>query len=208
MSDLRFSSPETALRLHRDVAAGRTRRLARGVYAGDLKTEAATLVRRHWLEVLAHFCPGAVIADRSARSASPDERGALFVVHPRARPLVLPGLTIVPRPGPPAAEGDVALPHGVFLSSRARALLENLAPSRAVKGRQPRTLTRAELHAWVAQLAASEGAEGLNQLRDRARALAPQLGLALRFPELEQLLGAALGTRTVEAAAPAHTLER
>ena len=197
MTELIFSDAGRASSLSRAVRAGRMRRLAHGLYTDDLHTAPAVLVRRHWLEVLAHYCPEAVIADRSARLARPDDEGHLFVVHPRAKPVVLPGLTIIPRAGPARLDDDVPLPQGVFLSSRARALLENLRPSRAVKGRPRRTLTRAELHQWVAQLRRSEGPSGLNRIRDRARALAPRLELEAMFGELDDVLGAALGTRQV-----------
>src|SRR5207237_9102278 len=99
-------------------------RLASGIYTLDLRTAPATLFRQHWLQVLAHYCPGAIIADRSAPLAAPTSEGFLFVIHPRPRPVQLPGLVIVPRPGPGPLEDDVSLPHGLWLSSRARALVE------------------------------------------------------------------------------------
>src|SRR5207245_17478 len=82
-------------------------------------------------------------------------------------------------------------------------LLENLQPSRAVKGRPRRTLTVSELHEWVARLRRTEGEQRLNQIRDRAREIAPELGLGELFPKLDDLIGAALGTRRVETQVPA-----
>src|ERR1043165_2208010 len=136
---LLFADAKRKWLLPREVQAGRVRRLAHGIYSADLRSDPAALFRQHWLQVLAHACPGAIIADRSAQLAAPTKEGFLFVIHPRQRPLVLPGLVIVPRPGHGPLEGDISLPHGLWLSSRERALVENLRPSRAVKGRPPRT---------------------------------------------------------------------
>src|SRR5688572_6177209 len=94
-----YSTAKTALELLRAVRSGRARRIARGLFTSDLKTPMETLLRQHWSELLAHYCPGAVIADRSAAIARPDPGGYLFVVHARPRPIELPGLTIVPRRG-------------------------------------------------------------------------------------------------------------
>lgn len=197
-SPLLFADAKRKWTLPREVQAGRARRIAHGIYSSDLHTPPQVLFRQHWLRVLAHACPGAIIADRSAQLAAPTKEGFLFVIHPRLRPLQLPGLVIVPRPGHGPLEGDVSLPHGLWLSSRERGLVENLRPSRAVKGRPPRTLTRSELHQWIVQLRRTEGPERLNQLRDRAREIAGALELTGAFPQLDEIIGAALGTQEVE----------
>ena len=195
-----FATLKEASSLSRATRAGKLRRLARGLYTDELKADAAELVRARWHEVLAHYFPGAILADRSVPRASPDGAGHLFVVHPRERPMVLPGLTIVPREGAPPFPDDIPLGPRVWLSSVARGLVENLRPSRAVKGRPRRTLTSRELHDWVARLRSTQGADGLNRVRDRARELAEELGLVEQFDSLDELIGAALGTHTVETA--------
>src|SRR5262245_21691875 len=127
-SALVFSTQTLAPKLTRWVQAGRARRLSHGVYTLDLRTDPAALLRRNWLEVVAHYFPGAIICDRSAYSARSDTDGHLFVVHERSRPLGIPGLLIVPRPGAGPLKDDMQLPHGLWLSSRQRALVENLRP--------------------------------------------------------------------------------
>ena len=200
-----YATEKEASALSRAVRAGALRRLARGLYTDELRADAAQLVRSRWNEVLAHYFPGALIADRSVPRAAPDEQGYLFVVHGRARPMALPGLTIVPRKGSAPLPDDIALGPRLWLSSPARALVENLRPSRAVKGRPRRTLTAAELHDWVARLRTSLGAEGLNRLRDRARQVAQELALTDELATLDDLIGAALGTRTVETSSSSLT---
>src|SRR4051794_9721220 len=102
------------------------RRLARGLYTDDLRTDPARLIRLEWVGVVTHFFPGAIIADRSVPRAVPDGEGPLFVVHPRVRPMALPGLIIVPRPGAGPQPDDIALNPKLWLSSPARGLIENL----------------------------------------------------------------------------------
>jgi fido (protein-threonine AMPylation protein) len=199
---LAFSDAASAPKWSRAVRSGRARRVAHGLYTTDLSTDLPQLVREQFLAVTAHYCPGAIIADRSVPSGAPDEDGYLFVIHDRARPATLPGLTIVPRRGAPPKPDDLQMPHGLWLASRPRALLENLRPSRAVKGRPSRTLTRRELHDWAARLLRTEGAERLNRYRDRARELARELALDEEFRELDDLLGAVLGTREIITTSP------
>ena len=82
---------------------------------------------------------------------------------------------------------------GLRKASIPRALVENLAPSRA-RSFTSRTLSGQELADWVAQLAQQYPADRLNRFRDRARKLAAVLDLAHRFPVLDDMFGAALGT--------------
>lgn len=189
--------PEDARWASRAVRRGEIRRLARGLYSTNLDEPAERLVRRRWLEVAALYYPGAVIVDRSAVHAGPTGSGSLFLdVGPGAsgrRPLVLPGLIIRSRGGPGPIQGDTEFAE-LYISSRARAALDNLRPSRARSG-EPRTLKRDELEEWLDRLARTRGDEALNDLRDQARAIAPALNALPEFRELDSLIGALLGTR-------------
>lgn len=193
-----FSDAKSSPALSRAAKRGDVRRIARGIFTRDLLSPPAEIVRRSAFEVVGHLCPGAVISDRSALTAQPDAAGNLYVVHPRQRPLALPGLTIIPRAGHGPLADDAPLPYGVWIASRARAWLENLVSSRAVKGRPARTLNRRELHDWIARTARVEGEEKLNAIRDRAREIAPELELTREFEELDKIIGAAIGTQQVE----------
>jgi hypothetical protein len=72
--------------------------------------------------------------------------------------------------------------------------VENLAPSRRRSG-VARTLNDREMADWMALLAQQFPPDRLNRFRDRARELAPRLGQAQRIDFLDDLFGAALGTR-------------
>jgi len=181
--------------LARAGKAGRLRRLAPGVYTSLTTEEPSEVVRRHLWRIVAHEIPAAVIADRSARDGglAADER--LYVIAPRTRPLELPGVRVVPRSGPGAVSGDMALPGGLYIAGEARTLLDNLARTRLDRTGRSRTLSRDEVETWLDALCAARGASGLNKLRDQARELAPTLGRDSEFDLLERLIGAALNTR-------------
>src|SRR5690349_9479452 len=119
-----FTSRREASALARGVKSGRLRRLGLGLYTDDLLTDPAKQVRQGWVAVASHYFPGGVVTDRSRPTAMPDPNGLLFVVHPRARPVELPGLTIVPRAGHAAFDDDLMLPPGLRLASLARGMLE------------------------------------------------------------------------------------
>ena len=99
--------------ISRWVSEGRIGRLAAGIYATATSTDSALIVARNWRRIVAHELPRAVITDRSG----PDPRpfgGYLFVAHERrTRPLVLPGLTVVPRVGTGPQPDDLQLEPGV-----------------------------------------------------------------------------------------------
>jgi hypothetical protein len=190
--DLVFADEAPRASLSRAVAAGRLRRIGRGIYTSS--TESLEVVTRRRLpQILAHEFPGAVIVDRSARSGLPDVHGNLCVDHRRDRPLALPGVVIAPRPGPGPLPGDAPLPDGVYLSSPARGLLDNAA------GRGRRFLATDEIEGWIADLLLQHGESRLNQIRDGARDVARQTDRMPAFERLSRIISAALATGPADA---------
>lgn len=146
-----------------------------------------------------------MIVDRSAIIAGPADDGSLFVdvgrrpINPRR--VLLPGLVLRPRNGPGPVEGDMPFVN-LFIAGPARTLLDNLHPSRARSG-VSRTLRRDELEAHLDRIARARGQDALNELRDGARAIAPQLGAEQqRLAELDDLIGALQGTRDADLRTP------
>lgn len=200
------TSTETSAAVRRAVAAGRLRKVAGRLYTRDTDSPLDMIVRRNWTRIAAHYFPEAVVVDRSAFEARPSADGSLFLdAGPRyrsRRPVRLPGLSLRPRQGPGAVSGDMPHMDGLYFSSRARALLDNLRPSRA-RGGIARTLTPAELEDELIRTAALRGNDGLNEFRDQARELAEQLSAEAELTKLDDLIGAILGTRDVPLATAA-----
>lgn len=196
--------PEDAKWASRAAARGAIRRLVRGLYTTNLDEPVEQLVRRRWADVAALYFPGAVIVDRSAMLAAPTTDGLLFLdsgpLPARPRTVELPGLSLRPRSGPGPVDGDMPYMK-LWMSSPARALLDNMRPSRARSG-TPRTLRRAELETRLDRTASVRGDAALNELRDAAREIAPALGMEREFEELDGLVGTLLGTRDAELTTP------
>lgn len=182
-----WSKDYPATVVSRAAAAGDLMQLARGVYTPETRRPEAA-VARNWERILARELPGALVADASARWLAPRD-GRLLVVHPRRKPLVLPGLRIEPREGPGPLPSDHRLGDDLWVSSDARGLLDNLAePS-------DRLLGVDEVERWIDQLASRrDGAQLVNRIRDEAREMAPLIRRRAAFERLEAIIRAALST--------------
>jgi hypothetical protein len=183
---------------------GDLRQLAPGLFTTDLVTPPDELVASRLPAIVSALYPGAVISDRSARTGGrPAKDGSLFIVHERTRNTTLPGeIVIRPRHGAGPVEGDMPFGDNLWYSSEPRTLLENAVLTRGRGSRVARTLSRRELEDWIDMLITQRGPEGINNVRDRARELAPQLGLEEQFQFIDTLIGSALGTRRARASSP------
>ena len=192
------STTETSPAVRRAVAAGKARRVAGRLYTRNTKDPLEQVVLRNWHRVAAHRFPGAVVVDRSAIEARPSEDGSLFLDagpdYAGRRPIRLPGLVLRPRRGPGPVPGDMPHLDGLHFSSRGRTMLDNMRPSRARDG-IARTLSRTEIEEELTRIAALRGGEALNEFRDQAHELAEPLNATKEMAELDDLIGAILGTR-------------
>ncbi len=191
-------------RILREAEVGRLQRLYAGVYTDNLGEPLPVVTRRHWLAIAGHLVPGGVLSGRSALAArsivGDGGQAYLFVAVAGAkkrRGFALPGLDIRTQPGPGALEGDYPLGKGVMMPSKARALLDNLRPSRARTG-PSWTVGAAGVEAELERLVSREGEAYLNRMRDEARMLAPLLALRDEFEQLDRIIGALLGTRKAD----------
>ena len=175
--------------------AGRLRKLASRLYTSNLVDAPKAIVRRNLWDIVAGYFPGAVVADRTAFENAPAADGSVCLVAQSDATRILPGIALRPRRGPGPQESDRPFLNALFLSSTARAWLDNLRPSRASGGRLPRTLGRRELESRLDSLIRRAGVEAANRLRDEAQALAPAIDRVAEAEQLDALIGAVLGTR-------------
>ncbi len=187
----------------RAVKAGKLRKLASRLYTRNLDDAPEEIVRRNLWGIVAGYFPGALIADRTAFEATPAADGSVCLVSEQGRTVVLPGVVLRPRRGPGQIASDMPFVEGLYLSSRTRAYLENMRPSRARGGRTPRTLGRAEIEERLDQLIRTAGEGAAKQLRDDARAIAIELRLEPEAAQLDSLVGTLLGTRQSRLDSPA-----
>ncbi len=194
-----FTSAANATATRRAVAAGKARRIRRGLITTNTTEPLEVVVARNWPTIVAGYFPGSVVVDRSAFAGGRDPRdGAVYVDQgpgaTASRIVEMPGLRVVPRRGVGPAAGDVPHQAGLFFSSQPRAFLDNLRPSRTGVRSGRRTATRAEVEERLLKLQSNYGDAALNDLRDRARALAPALDAEQESSALDTLIGAILGT--------------
>ncbi len=198
------SAPNADRQVRRRAAAGELRRLHRGIYTANLTEPLEVIGLRHGFRIAAHLFPGAVLSGRTAREMQPVRAvgsdgartgpGFVFLCHANARrKFSLPGLEIRVIQGAGPQPGDFPL-LGLYAPSVARALLDNLTPSRSTAG-VSRTCGQKGVEEWLDRLGDQEGEQHLNRIRDQARTLAPQLGLNAEFAVLDRVIGALLGTR-------------
>jgi hypothetical protein len=185
----------------RAVAAGKLRRLGSRLYTTNQFEEAASLIRRNLWDIVAGFFPGGLVADRTALEHQPAADGSVFVVASRGGNIALPGVTLRARRGPGPRPDDFVLRDGLYCMSTARALIENMRPTRARSG-AARTLKRSEIEIWLDRFLRNSGKERLNALRDQAKALAPKLKMEEAARELDAMIGTLLGTRNAKLRAP------
>ena len=195
-----FGDVASAATLSRAVNGGRIRRLVPGIFTADLGADPAELVARNRWAIVARLVPDALIADRSAAEGGVPRTGVLTVVsNERSDDLVLPGLVVVPRPGPGPLADDMGWAAGLHITSDARTLVDNVAVSRGRGGRIARTLARAELEDWVVRTSQRRPGGWLLSLRARALEVCDQLGVSDRRPLVDDIVGLAADTREARA---------
>lgn len=194
-----FSTSENTDRTTYALQQGKVRRIVSNLYTTNLKDELSDVVKRNLWQIVGGFCPRGLISDRTALENKPSTHGAVYLIGGRSSPVKLPGYTIIPRTGPAPLPSDREYVHGLHLCSPARALLENMRPSRRRGAIEPRTLSREEMEIWLDRiLRTGSGERTLNQLRDEAREIAMALPMRKEMEQLDRLIGAMLGSRQVQ----------
>ena len=202
LPEVLISTNETKNLIAKRVARGRMRKLGPRLYTTDMTSDPKAIIRRHLWQIVAGYCPGAILADRTGLESGPAPDGSVFVISDRVRKVELPGITINSRKGQGPLPSDRPFMRDLFLPSRSRGFIENFVPTRKIGG-VSRTLPRAEIESRLEREIAAIGPEGANALRDLAQEIAPALGLKAEVKELSAVIGAMLGTREAALSAPA-----
>ena len=190
------SKDNNRVAIHRAARAGKLQKLAPRVYTTTLQDPPEKIVRANCWTIAGALFPHALISDRTALEQRPAADGSVFLITDRrSTDLKLPGITFRPRRGHPPIEGyDMPFLAGLWMSSQARALMDNLRSTRQ-RGHVRSTLTREELEEFIEKILRNSGQPVLNKLRDQAREIAPQLGMKAEAEKLSAIIGAMMGTR-------------
>lgn len=190
------SHPGTSRQLGDLVSKGILRKIAPKVYTYNLQDDPTEIIRRNLFSILGYLYPGCVISHRSALEYRPTPEGYFFITYTYTKKVKYPGLTLSIQEGPAALEGDSQMGPTLWASQEARAMLENLTITKR-KGGQSKALPLSKLEERLEEIVRVRGEDALNALRDKAREIAPALGLQQAFERLHTLIGALLSTRPV-----------
>jgi hypothetical protein len=172
---------------------GLIRKIAPRVYTSSLEEPPEKIIRRNWYRLISDLFPDAFLSHRSALERIPTPEGHLYLTRSYKNTVGLPGLTLHFLKGPPPLEDDALFFGNLKVSSLARSWLENLQRTKGT-GEEAKTLSRERLEEKVEAFLRVKGEEAVNQVRDRARGVAPILGMEKEFGELDQLITDLLGT--------------
>jgi hypothetical protein len=172
---------------------GLVKKIAPLIYTGKIHETQEVLIRRNLFTILGHQYPNAVISHRSALELRPTETGDFFLTYTYTKKIVLAGVTLHFLEGKGPIEGDRLFTGKLYLGQQARAFLENLQISRR-QGPKSKTLPRSVIEEKLESIIRVNGEDAINQLRDQARKIAPELSLEKEFEQLNKLVGALLTT--------------
>ena len=201
MPEVFVSNAELATAVSRETKLGRLRKLGSRLYTRNLNESPERIVQRNLWPLVAAYLPGALIADRTALENRPATDGSVFLIADHKRCIVLPGVTLRPRKGPPPLESDRPFVGSLRIASPARAFLENMRPSRARDG-VARTFSKREIEERLDEMLRRSGGPALQRLRDDAREIAGPLDLSNELQRLDTLIGTLLGTRDAPLESP------
>jgi hypothetical protein len=172
---------------------GLIRKIAPRVYTSVLSESPEKVIRRNWYRLISDLFPDAFLSHRSALERTPTAEGHLYLTRSYKNKIELPGLTLHFAKGPAPLEDDQIFFHNLKASSLPRAWLENLQQTKG-SGAYAKTLSREQLEEKIEVFLRLKGEETVNQIRDRASAIAPKLGMEKEFTALHQLITDLLGT--------------
>ena len=167
------------------------------------------VIRRNWYRLVSDLFPDAFLSHRSALERIPTPEGHLYLTHSYKGTTTFPGLILHFLKGPDPLEDDVLFFGNLRASGLARAYLENLQRTKGA-GEHSKTLSREKLEEKIESYLRVKGRDALNQVRDRAKEIAPLLNMEKEFAALNQLitdlLGTGLSKNLVSSAAKARVL--
>src|ERR1035437_2491843 len=189
------SDPKIRRQISKLEKEGQIRKIAPRIYSSNLKETIDSIIQRNLFQILGKLYPQALLSHRSAFEYKPTKAGYIFLTYKYTKKVKLPGITISFLEGHKPIEGDNSFSGELFVSQKARAFLENLQSSKRL-GPTSKTLTLPEIEEKLELIIRVHGENGLNKLRDDAKAIAPILGMQKEFEQLNKMISALLSTHT------------
>ena len=194
LQEIIVATRERSKEINKLEREGLVKKIAPRLYTSRIEEAPEKTIRRNWYRLLSELYPEAFLSHRSALEKIPTPGGHIYLTYSYTDNITLPGLFIHFQKGHAAIDPDDTLFFGNLKSSGlARAYLENLESTRK-SGEESKTLTREQLEEKIEAFLRVKGEAALNQVRDRARDLAPILQKEKEWISLNRLITDMLGT--------------
>lgn len=193
LQEIIFTGKELSRQITKWERQGLIKKIAPRLYTGKLDLQPETLIQRNLFSILGRHYPNAIISHRSAMELKPTETGDFFLTYSYTKKVTLPGITLNFLEGKGPIEGDRLFMGELYLSQQARAFLENLQISKK-SGPHSKTIHRTIIEEKLESIIRVNGEGAINQLREQARAIAPELSMAREFDQLNKIISALLTT--------------
>ena len=196
MSELIFGSANRKenYKISKMLKAKQIRKIAPRVYSTNLEEDPSEIVRRNILEILANLYSGAVLSHRSAFEFKPTSTNQIFVTYTYTKKIKLPGVTINFLKGKGSIKGDNKIFGELYASSKERAFLENMQIAKKI-GPNSKTLGIPQVEEKLDNILVTNGEDGLNNIRDKAKEASQTLEMNKEFTSLNKIIGALLSTK-------------
>ena len=199
MANLYFPTDTAhAKRLSRLYQQGKLHRIRQGIYIdANAVSELEATLNSRWYEVADFLFERPVATHRTAAELKPAQGRIYLTAAVQKRRSVRVGpLQFEVFPGE-LVQGVEPFVPSMNRSNLARQCLENLMPSRARSGVR-KTLGKEWVEQKLVQEVQTRGENGLNAVRDEAKALAPVLHLNKELEQLKRMISAILNTHPIE----------
>jgi hypothetical protein len=193
LQEIIFTNRALSRQITKWEKAGLVKKIAPRVYSGKIGDTPEALIRRNLFTILGRLYPNAVISHRSAFELRPTETDDFFLTYSYTKKISFPGVALHFLEGKGPIEGDRLFMGELYLGQQARAFLENLEISKKA-GAKSKTLPRQVIEEKLESIIRINGEGAINQLRDQARKIAPELHLEREFEQLNKLISALLNT--------------
>ena len=195
LQEILFGSAEKAgsKRISSLKKQGLIRQIAPRIYTSNLTEEPAIIIKRNWYHILANQYPDALLSHRSGLEFKPTPAGNIYLTYSYTGKVLLPGLSVFFLKGPGRIDGDKTFYENLYVSQEARAYLENMQQTRK-QGEESKTLSQEQIEEKLDSFIRVKGEAAFNAMRDKAREIAPILGMEKEFKKLNKLMSDILGT--------------
>ena len=128
LQEVIFSSkdPKISNQISRLIKVGAIRKIAPRIYSPNMDEPVEGIIKRNLFKILGNLYPGTILSHRSAFEFQPTKTGQIFLTTSYTKKVQLPGVTLQFLEGASPIEGDNKFSGELYVSQKARALLENL----------------------------------------------------------------------------------